>query len=312
MSEVSVSIVILTYNRVALLEKLLYSLLAIDQLGLEIIVVDNHSEDGTDKLLNDQFFRCVYIRTEKNIGAVARNFGIRRARGNIIVCIDDDVFGINKEAINIIEKKFYDNPTIAAINFKVLDYYTGEICNWVHHCKVEDFSEGTFKTYEITEGAVAFRKSALDGTNLYPDYFFISHEGPDLAFRLMDKGYDVIYIGEVVVQHCHSNLGRKSWTTYYYDSRNQFWLAVRNLPFFYALKYLTRGLISTLVYSLRDGYFRYWLKAIKDGVGGLPVVWKDRKIVSKCTINVIEQIDKMRPPLWYLIKKRLFHKGMRL
>lgn len=309
---VSISIVILTYNRKELLEKLLYSLIALNKFDLEIIVVDNHSEDGTDKLLKESFIHCISIRTEKNIGAVARNLGIRRARGEIIICLDDDVFGIDIEAIYTLEKIFYNNPKFAAVNFKVLDYYSGEICNWVHHCKAEEYCERTFKTYEITEGAVAFRRLALDMTSLYPMYFFISHEGLDLAFRLMDKGFDIIYTGDIAVQHCHSNLGRKVWTTYYYDSRNQLWIAVRNLPLIYALKYLIRGLISTLIYSLRDGYFRYWLKAIKDGIVGFPLAWKDRKIVSRNTIDVIKKIDKMRPSVWYLIKNRLFHKGMRL
>ncbi len=82
---------------------------------------------------------------------------------------------------------------------------------------MEDHENKRFTTYEITEGAVAFNQKALLSTSLYPDYFFISHEGPDLAFQIMNNGYSVIYNAEVVVKHYHSDLGRKSWTTYYYD-----------------------------------------------------------------------------------------------
>jgi len=307
-----VSIVILTFNRSELLDSLLTSLQEISYRELEVIVVDNHSEDDTEKIVTDKHPGYVFIKTDQNIGVGARNVGLQRARGDIVICLDDDVFGIDDRAIAILVEKFNHDPQIGAINFKVLDFSTGEICNWIHHCKKEEYSDRFFKTYEITEGAVAFQKKALVAAGFYPEYFFISHEGPDLAFRLMDKGFDVVYMGDVAVRHRHSNLGRKSWFSYYYNTRNQFWLAARNFPLLYALKYLFRGQLSTLIYSIRDGFFTYWLKAVKDGILGLPRALADRKVVSECTKNVIREIDDMKPSLCYMLKERMFRKGMRL
>jgi len=274
--------------------------------------VDNHSEDETERTVNDRHSECIYIRVEKNIGVGARNIGLKQARGDIIICLDDDVFGIDDSAVSKVIDIFSNNEKIGACNFKILDFYTGEQCNWIHHCEQKKYSSECFNTYEITEGAVAFRKKALVEAGFYPEYFFISHEGPDLAFRLINKGYDVIYTGDVVVRHCHSDIGRLSWLNYYYDTRNQYWLAVRNFPLLYALRYLIRGQISTLVYSIRDGFFRYWLKAVIDGLSGLPRAFADRKVVSKDARNVILTIDGMRPSLFHMIKNRVFKKDMRL
>lgn len=306
-----VSIVILTHNRAELLDKLLSSFQGINENLLECIVVDNHSEDNTQEIVREKHPECVLLETDSNIGVGARNLGLREANGEIIICLDDDVFGIDAIAIKTISDFFNKEPSLGALNFKVIDYYSNIQCNWIHHCKMEEFSELTFRTYEITEGAVAFRKEALTISGYYPENFFISHEGFDLALRLIDNGFDVMYTSDIIVKHCHSNLGRKSWFRYYYDTRNQYWVAARNLPFFYALKYLLRGQISTLVYSIRDGFFKYWLKAVVDGIVGLSDVLSERKIVSERTRNVINEIDNYRPSLFYMIKKRLFRNEMR-
>ena len=309
---IAVTIAILTYNRGEILDHLLKSLSSITYNPLEIIVVDNHSQDGTERIVRHGYPEYIYIKMDKNIGAAARNRGIERTAGQIIICLDDDVFGIDDNHIKSLIQMFEADSTIGAINFKITDFFSGNLCNWAHHCASEDFHDKTFITYEITEGAVAFRKSALDVAGVYPEYFFLSHEGPDLAFRLMDHGYRVVYSGDIVVRHSHSRRGRKTWTNYYYDTRNALWFAVRNLPFSYMIGYLGRSFFSTLIYAVRDGFLKYWLKAIRDGIARLPLVWNDRKVVKRETMNIIQEIDAMRPPLFYLIKKRLFSKTSRL
>ena len=164
------SIVILTFNRAARLQQLLASLAPLVSDTVDVIVVDNHSEDATpDVVVASAGFPLTCIRTDANIGVTARNLGLRRAQGELVVCLDDDVFGIDRRALDTIQAAFEADPTLAAINFKVLDPWTHEVCNWVHHCEVETFADRTFDTYEITEGAVAFRTAALEaagGTEL--------------------------------------------------------------------------------------------------------------------------------------------------
>ena len=82
---------------------------------------------------------------------------------------------------------------VAAVNFRVVDKETGEQINWCHHRKLEEFADRRFDTYEISEGAVAFRREVVIDAGLYPEIYFISHEGPDLALRIMDLGFRVIY-----------------------------------------------------------------------------------------------------------------------
>lgn len=312
MTRPAISIVILTFNRAARLEQLLASLAPVVSDAVELIVVDNHSVDTTPDVVKSAGVPLTCIRTEANIGVSARNLGLRRAAGDLIVCLDDDVFGIDRRALDTIQSAFDADPALAALNFKVLDPWTNQVCNWVHHCEVEAFADSAFDTYEITEGAVAFRKVALEEAGWYPESFFLSHEGPDLAVRLMDRGYRVSYRGDLAVKHWHDSSGRQSWVNYYYDTRNQYWLAARNFPAGYALRYLIRGQVSTCFYALRDGYVRYWLRAVRDGVSGLRAARRDRKTVSPETMAAIRTIDSRRPSVAYMVGQRVFQRAMRL
>ncbi|MFX0197667.1 MAG: glycosyltransferase family 2 protein [Candidatus Hodarchaeota archaeon] len=307
-----VSIAVLTYNRSILLKNLLLSLQELKYKPVEIIVIDNHSEDNTEEMLGNEFTYVNYIRTERNIGASARNLGLKRAMGDIVITLDDDIIGIDDNDLANLLSAFRSRPTLGAVNFKVLDHSTGNICNWPHHCKPEEYSNREFLTYEITEGAVAFRKKALEKAGYYPEYFFLSHEGPDLALRIINTGYQVIYSNMVSVIHYRSNFGREPWLNYYFDTRNQLWLATRNFPVPYAITYLTRGVLSMFVYSARDGYLLYWMKGLIDGLKGLKKALKDRNVLSDEKLRIIKSIDRHRPDFTYLIKKRLLKRGVRL
>lgn len=87
-----VSVVIPTRNRKELLRRALNSVFAQTYTRLQIIVVDDASEDGTEAMvaaLRDD--RVCYLRHPTSRGgAAARNTGIRAATGTVIGFLDDD------------------------------------------------------------------------------------------------------------------------------------------------------------------------------------------------------------------------------
>ena len=307
-----VAITILTFNRASVLRELLDSLTALNRTVWEIIVVDNFSEDGTGEMVRSHGVRPIYVRLDRNIGTAARNHGLKMATADIVVTLDDDIIGLDDEAIEKLTGLFEGNPRLGAVNFQIRDYFTGERCNWVHHKIEEIYADKEFPTYEITEGAVAFRKTAIEAAGYYADDFFLSHEGPDLAYRIMDQGYEIYYCGKVSVRHRHENTGRKAWYNYYYDTRNLFWLAARNLPAPYALRYVSRGVVAMLIYALRDRFFIYWLRGVRDGLAGISRAAKKRKVLSPETMRAMAKIDEDRPDIIYYMRKRLFQKSARL
>jgi len=306
----SISLVILTYNRPKLVIKQLQHHSNITYRPYEMIIVDNHSDEPVEPLAESYEFSRV-IRMDSNIGIAGRNRGMSEASGEIIVTLDDDVCGLSDGDINKLITLFEDEK-IGAVCFKVLNEKTKEIMNWCHHRRVELYSDKQFITEEITEGAVAFRKKALDMAGLYPEDFFISHEGPDLALRIMNSGYQVVYNPDIIVHHAYSPLGRANWRRYYYDTRNLVWLVLRNYPFYLGLKRLAVGLGAMMLYSIRDEFFRYWLKAIYDAIKGSRYVISQRNPMNEHTRSLLKEISQYRPGIIYLLRKRLLKREVKI
>ena len=300
--KLSYSIVVLTFNRSHLLEPLLADLQCFVREGAQIIVVDNASTIPVETQLHPE---VDLIRAPRNLGAAGRNLGFDAATGDVVICLDDDIYGLSRDALERLDEIFADGR-IGGVNFTVLEEGTGRIVNWVHHRSVEQFCGTVFETYEITEGAVAFRRSILQHVGGYPEAFFLSHEGPDLAFRIMNQGSRVIYSPALSVTHSFAAEGRMSWRNYYYDTRNTLWLAARNLPMGYAFRVVARQSLAMLFYSLRDGYFNWWWKGLWDRARGMRGAWAERRVLSLETMRRIREIDSFRPPLIYLLRRRLF------
>ena len=307
------SVVVLTYNRPERLAHSLKKVALLEKAGIELIVVDNCSELSAQEIADGVGVNAEVIRTEDNIGAAARNLGIERARGEIIITLDDDVSGLTVDDCLNLQKMFQNDASLGGLCFQVRDEVTDEQINWCHHRRIECWRNRSFETEEISEGAVAFRSTVVkEKGGLYPEEFFISHEGVVAAIRIMNQGYSVRYTPDVVVQHATERTARVSWRRYYYDTRNTLWLCVGFLPFWYAVKLLTRSTPTMLLYSVRDGYLRFWLKGVVDGLGGLGYFLKNREKPAKRTVQKLRDIQLYRPSVFYLIRRRLFRRGVRI
>lgn len=301
----SFSIVVLTHDRPEEFLRLATELRRLAHEGAEIIVVDNASPQPAAELLGHDEFTV--LRLPVNEGAVGRNHGLRKAARDIVVTLDDDLHGLTARSLEALERHFAEAPETGAVCFRVLSSKPPHPqINWCHHYRIEDFAERRFVTDEISEGAVAFRRAALQATALYPPEFFISHEGVALAYQLMNAGFKVEYDPEVVIYHDTADRGRASDRRYYYDTRNTLWVAVRYLPVGRALARIVSGVGAMFVYALRDRHFLAWLRGVVDGLGGLPRQLAARQRPTPGTRQILAVIDPYRPSVRYMLGKRLF------
>src|SRR5213082_113509 len=90
MTQPLVSVILPVYNREASVERAVRSVLAQTYRPLELIVVDDGSIDGTRDRLQ-AFGSEISVVAQPHAGAyVARNFGVRHARGEFIAFADSD------------------------------------------------------------------------------------------------------------------------------------------------------------------------------------------------------------------------------
>jgi GT2 family glycosyltransferase len=89
-----ISVVIPTFNRAKMVCDCIASVLAQDDVSLEVIVVDDCSPDETGKMVSARFgndARVKYLRNDKNsFQAVSRNNGARASCGKYLFFLDDD------------------------------------------------------------------------------------------------------------------------------------------------------------------------------------------------------------------------------
>lgn len=307
---VKISIVVLTYNRKERVVQHLQLFAGLHYQLLELVVVDNASDPPLDDFVT-QDDRVKLVRNQLNMGAVGRNSGIAAASGDIIITLDDDVYGITDAHLQVI-CSLLQQPELAAVVFRVEEESTGRLINWCHPYDASKFSRQQFETNDISEGAVAFRRSALQQVGLYPDYFFISHEGPDLALRLINAGWKIIYSPQIAVTHGYDTQSRTSWRRYYYDTRNTLWLVLRNYPFRFGASKLLVGWGSMFVYALRDGYLRYWFKAVFDALKGASKALHGRTVPQKAAWRYWSALQKNRPGFWTMVYMRVFKREVRI
>ena len=130
MNHILVSVIIPTYNRCKLLQRSINSVLNQTHKNLEIIVVDDNSNDGTANYigsLNDK--RIVYFRHDRNKGgSAARNTGIMKANAEYISFLDsDDEWLPNKlERQLLLFEKYNSDYGIVGCGRKLIEYKNNE------------------------------------------------------------------------------------------------------------------------------------------------------------------------------------------
>lgn len=87
-----ISVIIPCYNNVDYIERSIRSVLNQTYKNIEVIVVDDGSEDNSrEVILSIRDKRLIFLRNEKNVGAGAsRNRGIKRSKGDLIAFQDSD------------------------------------------------------------------------------------------------------------------------------------------------------------------------------------------------------------------------------
>ncbi len=193
-----VSVVIPTYNRLPILKKCLDSLenqFLIDKINdFEIVIVDDGSTDGTIAWLENNIETFPHLRFfEQSHGgpALARNLGVKKSNGELIVFIDSDLivdkyFLVNH--VNSLTKAWKKNG-----NRKCFTY--GSVIN------TSNFNNPK------SEGNVAIDKKVLEKSGLFDTSFRLyGWEDLELGERLRNMGVKLIKCPKAIGYHWHPAL----------------------------------------------------------------------------------------------------------
>ncbi len=254
MNKPLVSIVMLAWNRREDVKESLCRIQQIDYSPLEVIVVDNGSTDGTEKMIESEFPSIQLIKMNENIGIAAYNVGFSAAKGEYIVVIDDDSFPA-KYAIKRMVEVFEKDEQLGIVAFDVRNYESYDDIK--DEYEQEDGSaeaKAVAADYFMSfNGAGAgIRKKLFETIGYYPEEFFLYQNEADCALKVWDAGYRIEFYANIVSYHKYSPKNRTSWRAPFYYTRNLFWLFWKHYPMDIAVKMTFRLMYYCFYYSLEQ------------------------------------------------------------
>ncbi len=294
-----VSVVMLAWNRRKEVRKSLSEIRNQEWKKLEIIVVDNHSTDGTPEMIRSEFPEVNLIKMPENVGIMGSNIGIGNCMGKYVLILDDDSYP-GKETIRRAVESFRRNPEdVGVICTRVINPHTGGIDTDIW--KQLSISGDDVTGYEgnFFHGAGCFvRKEVFERSGYYDkDYFIYGNEG-DLALRILDAGYRMKYMPNLVVYHQAKEFSGRGSRSTFYRTRNYLATIWKHYPFWGGLRLSCRWLAASFVCAARDLAFLSWFLALVSFLYHLGNTLGKRKVVSNHVLLVNQPIVMAQmPPL---------------
>ncbi len=247
-----VSIIIVTYNALPLLQACLPSVVATDYDNFEIVLADNASDDGSARWAQSAYPGIRVIRHPENWGFCrGNNEAIRRTEGAYVALLNNDVEtppGWLAPLVDLMERR----PEVGAAGPKLLQHgrrdcfeYAGAAGGHLDRLGYPFTRGRIFETLEEDRGqyddpadvfwvsgaAMMLRRSALGGVGLLDERFYMHMEEIDLCWRLQRAGWRIAvepaahayHIGGASLPQSHP---RKT----YYNFRNSLLMLHQNLP----------------------------------------------------------------------------------
>ena len=202
------SIIIPTYNTSIVLMQCLQSLChqSADKSCLEVIVVNDGGKNNISENLglSGSQLSLKYLYQEHKGPAAARNLGIKKAKGDIIIFLDDDSLP-TKDWLNATIKAWQKSPDFDGIGGYTISELTDSI-----YCKVNsDFFNwyldqhlsGEYCTFLVTCNA-GYKKAILNKVGLFDERFKkASGEDRDLNIKIAKIGGRLRLDKDILVYH---------------------------------------------------------------------------------------------------------------
>jgi GT2 family glycosyltransferase len=297
MSSVPLSIVIVSWNGIRQLPACLAALLPQLPPAAEVILVDNGSTDGTPVWAQANHPQLRVIALPENLGfAGGVNVGLRAARGDLLLLINDDAFvepGFIAALLDVMLRRpdvgaagavllFAHRPELVASagiqvrrDWLALDLWAGQ--------RASELPTDPQPIMGASGGAALYRRALLEDIGLMAPNFFNYLEDVDLAWRALLRGWQTVVVPQARARHVYSaTAGQGSPFKQRLLGRNRLRMIVRCLPDDLAMRCLPAILaydllaIAYAALTRRPAIGRGRLAALRD----LPQLLHERRAIQ--------------------------------
>lgn len=207
-----ITVMIPTLNRPGAIVDTVGDMLAQTHDAFEIVVVDASPDENqslTRQAQLDQRLRVFRIPPRGT--CFARNTGVRRARGEVVVFLDDDVRVRQRDFLNKHAEEYAD-PTVGGVGGRVLDantqlnrQQTGPVCRVTATGRI--FANATSLTRQDINaprgGNMSFRRQIILQVGWFDEQFRgnAMREETDFSLRVVQAGWRIVYQPAATLTH---------------------------------------------------------------------------------------------------------------
>lgn len=234
--------------------------------NLEVIVVDNASQNKEAETISKRYPQVKVIKSDKNLGfAGGNNFGIKAAQGKYLFLVNNDTF-FKEFNIQPLIERLESSKDIAMACPKIRFAWGNNPIQFTGYTPLSKitvrnraigFGEDDHGQYDTAHStpyahgaAMLIKREAIDKVGLMPECFFLYYEELDWSMMFTRAGFEIWYDPACTVYHKESQAtGQNSPLRTYYIVRNRLLLVKRNWAGI--TKYLSYAYLLGVV-GLRD------------------------------------------------------------
>lgn len=287
------SLIIVTHNSGRYILNCLKTIYSFNnKFPMEIIIIDNNSEDDTIEILKKLDTNCKIIRNIKNFGfAKACNQGIKIANGNYVFLLNPDTEILNDAfslLYNFMEKK--ENEMIFCVGAQLFNEDCEPIKSFGRFpnlfyviyeqfglkglilklrnkkfCNKKILSNQPYEVPFVLGCNMFIRKSVLDEIGLFDERFFLNFEETELSWRANKAGYKSMILPKAKILHYSGKSfpDKKNYLSHLWLGQLLFFKLTKNQFIFLISKFL-HLFGSAIRWIVRlDNFYLLHLKKIK-------------------------------------------------
>jgi GT2 family glycosyltransferase len=251
-----ISIQILSWNKADKTLKAIQSAMEQTYPNIEIVVVDNGSEDDSVTRIQQQFPEVTLVKLNKNYGCpVGRNKGVPHCKGEFIFYMDNDAL-LHRKAVEQAYRTIKKDDRIGVVGgvvFPFTDYSKADV-----NCTLPNGDSCYFSS--LFHGGVSLhRKSMYQSTGIYPKQYFYSGEEGYLIMNMLTHDYFTVKDESVILWHIPSELSNGNATDLVNRQVNGLANRITFWPPEFVIVYILKSLVRHPYQAIRFGVFLKWV-----------------------------------------------------
>jgi len=244
-----VAAIVLCYNGIDLTLDCLASLQKQDYPRLDVLVVDNNSQDGTPEIVASIYPRVKVIKAGENLGyAAGNNLGMRSAMAlgcDLFFLVNNDTL-LSPDCVSSLVQALEANPQAGVAGPMVYTFEgskrissAGGMIDW-RRASAENVGAGEIDHAQYGSRPVDFvngcglmvTRAAIESAGLLDPSYFMYWEETDWCMRIHKAGFSILFDPQARMQH-RATLqdNEQSPATIYYLTRNRLLFFARHARF---------------------------------------------------------------------------------